>query len=86
MGCNIIIDMEIIAEKIDSLLPKKKIDIFGKDQLLHNTAPYYLLAGLMMLAHFGAGESGFLFLFIVYTVLPILDEFLSLDLRNPTDE
>lgn len=28
----------------------------------------------------------FMFIFIVYTVLPLLDEFLSFDIRNPTEE
>lgn len=46
--------MNIIVDKIENLLPKSKIDVFGKDQLLHSTIPYYMLAGLMMLALFGA--------------------------------
>ncbi len=65
--------MEIIADKIEYLLPKSKIDIFSHKQLLHSTLPYYLLAALMMLAHVGAAQSGFIFIFIVYTVLPWLD-------------
>lgn len=65
--------MEIIADKMEALLPKKKIDIFGKDSLLHNTFPYYLLAFLIFSAHFGAGENVFMFIFIIYTVLPLLD-------------
>lgn len=76
--------MEIIATKVETWLPKSKIDLFGKDQLLHSSIPYYLLASLMMLAHIGASQSGFLFIFIVYTILPLMDEFFSLDLRNPS--
>lgn len=65
--------MEIIADKIEALLPKKKLDIFGKNSLLHNTFPYYLLASMILLGHFGEGENVFMFIFVIYTVLPLLD-------------
>jgi hypothetical protein len=42
--------MEIIADKVEALLPSKKIDVFGKNQLMHNVFPYYLLAALMLIA------------------------------------
>jgi hypothetical protein len=76
--------MDLLAEKINSILPTKKIGIFGKDQLLKNTFPYYLLAFLCTISLFKSGENIFMFIFIVYTVLPLLDEFLSYDLRNPS--
>lgn len=78
--------MEIISEKVEALLPKKKLDIFGKDSLLHNTFPYYLLPFLIIAGHFGTNQNVFLFIFIVYTVLPLLDEFLSFDFRNPNEQ
>lgn len=75
--------MEIISEKLEALLPTKKLDIFGKNSLLHSTFPYYLLAFLIISGHFSTQQNVFLFIFIVYTVLPLLDEFLSFDFRNP---
>lgn len=45
--------MDKVVDKIETLLPNKKISIFGKDQLMHNTFPYYLLAVLMMIGVFG---------------------------------
>lgn len=79
--------MDLIAEKIEGLLPNKKIDFFGRDQLLNNTFPYYLLTFLITLSHMGqAGQNIFMFIFIVYTGLPLLDEFLSFDIRNPSEE
>lgn len=78
--------MEIIVNKAESLLPKTKISIPGKGQLLHNTFPYYLLACLMLIALAKGMHSGFLLIFIAYSLLPLFDEFFSLDLRNPTNE
>ncbi len=65
--------MEIISEKVESLLPAKKIDVFGKSQLLHNVFPYYLLAVLMLIGLARGLESGFILIFIAYTVLPLVD-------------
>jgi len=45
--------LDVIAEKIDRLMPNKKIDIFGQDQLLMNTFPYYLITFLCLLSQFG---------------------------------
>ena len=65
--------MEIILDKCISLLPEKKIDIFGKDSLMNHSFPYYLLAFLMGSTVFGGYEIGFLFIFLIYAVLPLLD-------------
>jgi hypothetical protein len=45
--------MKAIISKVEEVLPRSKINIFGKDQLLNNTFPYYLLAVLMVIAFFG---------------------------------
>ena len=47
--------MDLLAEKINKILPSRKIDIFGKDQLLKNTFPYYLLAFLCTISQFKSG-------------------------------
>lgn len=78
--------LEQVVNKVESLLPKKKLDIFGKGQLMHTSLPYYLLALLMLAAHNGNMNAGFGLIFLVYTVLPMLDEFFSLDLKNPTEQ
>ena len=78
--------MNILSEKIVKIFPKNKINIFGKEGLLHSTVPYYLLAVLMLSAINGATQVGYLFIVLIYTVLPLLDEFFELDLRNPTKE
>lgn len=65
--------MEIIADRLEQILPRKKIDIFGKNQLMHNTLPYYLLAFLVNFGHIGTNDKIFFFIFVVYTVLPMLD-------------
>ena len=78
--------MEILSNKVIGLLPKNKIHIFGKDGLMNNTIPYYLLAFLMLLASTGSIDVGFFFIFLIYTILPFLDEIFSLDLRNPDEK
>jgi hypothetical protein len=65
--------LDAIAEKIDRLIPNKKIDIFGQDQLLMNTFPYYLITLLCLVSQFGVSQNMFMFIFVVYTVLPLLD-------------
>lgn len=39
----------------------------------------------MLIAQQGASISAFLFIWIIYTLLPLADEFFSLDVRNPTE-
>lgn len=65
--------MEIITDHVESLLPRKKMDIFGHNQLMHNTFPYYLLCVLMVIAIVKGLESGFLLIFIAYSLLPLFD-------------
>lgn len=65
--------MEIIADNLETLLPAKKIDVFGKNQLLHNVFPYYILAVLMVIALVFGLQSGVILIFIAYTFLPLLD-------------
>lgn len=68
-------------------MPTKKIDVFGTDQLMNNSFPYYLLAFIMSLAVLLDTLSiPYLLIFIIYTVLPLLDEYLSFDIRNPNEK
>ena len=45
--------MKSIISKVEQLLPHSKIDIFGKDQLLHSSFPYYLLLLLEVIVFIG---------------------------------
>lgn len=40
----------------------------------------------MFLAFYSPLESGYLLIFVIYAILPLFDEFFSLDLRNPTEK
>lgn len=78
--------MDKVTKSICRLLPSNKIDVFGKDSLLNSTFPYYLLPLITLFV--GAihikTQNSFLILFILYAFIPLLDEFFSLDERNPT--
>ncbi len=78
--------MSQLMERLESLLPNRKLDIFGKDSLLHSTAPYYLLTILPAAGLIGDKPNPYLFIAIIYAVFPLLDEIFSLDERNPSNE
>lgn len=65
--------MDILVNKIENILPKKKIDIFGKNSLMFNTFPYYLLAVIYPLSAFGNLSTAFIFLYVIYGIIPLLD-------------
>ncbi len=50
------------------------------------TFPYYLLATITIGGCFALEHHAFIFIIIVYSILPLADEFLSLDWKNPTRE
>jgi len=77
---------DILSSKVEQLLPKTKIPVINDDQLLHSSFPYYLLAILMTVALVMGVDSGFILIYLTYTILPLVDEFFSLDIRNPTVE
>lgn len=69
---------------LERWLPRKKLDIFGKDSLLKTSLPYYLLTVLPMLNLFNLSPNPYVFIAITYAVFPLLDEIFSLDERNPS--
>lgn len=77
--------LDTLVAKMEYLLPRKKVDIFGKGQLMHTSVPYYLLSLLMLGTYKGNVNAGFGLIFLVYTILPLLDEFFNLDIKNPTE-
>jgi apolipoprotein N-acyltransferase len=78
--------MSQIIERLESILPKKKLDIFGKNSLLHSTIPYYLLALLPAAGIAASNPNPYIFVAIIYALFPLLDEIFSLDGRNPSNE
>jgi hypothetical protein len=76
----------LIIQKLEELMPRKKIqvDLYGK--LLMTSFPYYLLALITIAGYFFIENHSFIFIFVIYALLPILDEIISLDWRNPTAE
>jgi hypothetical protein len=71
---------------IEKALPSKKLDIFGKNSLLNSTIPYYLLALLSLSGLLFERPNPYPFIVIIYAIFPLLDEFFSLDERNPSNE
>lgn len=64
-------------------MPSKKIDIFGKNSLMFSTIPYYSLSLVIFTTLYG-NVNVFLIIFIIYGIVPLLDEYFSHDEKNPT--
>ena len=60
---------------------------FG-DSLLFSTWQYYAIVGLYLLSLFTIKyyDNPYFFIWFVYSFVPLMDEFLSMDIRNPTKE
>jgi hypothetical protein len=67
-------------------MPKKKLNIDNNGYLMRSSIPYYLLAAITFAGIFKMGSNPYVFIVIIYAILPLLDEILSLDWRNPTEE
>jgi len=52
---------------------------------MRSCIPYYLLAAITFCGIFSIGTSPFVFIVVIYAVLPMLDEVLNLDWKNPTE-
>lgn len=76
--------MSQVISWLEHWLPRKKIDIFGKDSLLKTSLPYYILTVLPAIGLFVDKPNPYLFIAISYSVFPLLDEIFSFDNRNPT--
>jgi hypothetical protein len=75
--------MSALIDRLEKFLPRKKIGTFGKDGLLKNSLPYYVLAFLTFSGLTMKNLNPFPYIAIVYALFPILDEVFSLDERNP---
>lgn len=68
---------------INSALPVKRYDPFGKNSLMFSTIPYYLFSIVVLTGSSLLWDDAWLLMFIIYGMLPYLDEIFSHDLRNP---
>lgn len=76
--------MLLLIEKLETLLPHTKIDIFGKKSLMDSSLPYYLLTVLSIAALLIDQPNPYVLIVIAYAGLAFLDEAFSLDTRNPS--
>ena len=79
--------MNTMVSTLERVLPEKKIDIFGKDSLMNSTIPYYSLLFFMLASYFIGNElnSPYFVMFMIYGMVPLVDEVVSQDWRNPAD-
>lgn len=74
------------TQTIQQLLPDKKIDLFGKDGLIMNSAPYYSISFFIFSAIFLLWNHAWIYVLIFYALLPLFDEIFTQDTRNPTEQ
>lgn len=77
--------MTSFFNSIRQSIAAKRIHVFGKDDILHSSIPYYLITALMLYGIGFVWTQAWSLIFIAYVLLPYLDEFFTLDLRNPTE-
>lgn len=66
-------------------IPSHKIDFLGPNSLLFSSAPYYVLLFIMAvgISLFEITDNPYILLFIIYAFIPLVDELISMDTRNP---
>lgn len=74
----------ILVRTFEKLLPEKPLKIDGNGKLLMTTLPYYLLPAIILAGSFALEHNAFIFIVIVYSIVPLLDEVISMDWVNPT--
>lgn len=72
-----------MISKLEQWLPRRKIEIFGKESLMMTSLPYYTMAVLSAISLLSTWTTYikivFILIAVVYALFPILDEFFSLD-------
>ena len=66
-----------ILSRVAGLFPEKKLNCFGQDSLMTTSIPYYLIMVSTLGFLTGTVTNNYVFIFFVYTVLPLMDELLS---------
>lgn len=75
-----------LIQTLEKLLPEKPFQVDTSGKLLMSTIPYYLLAAITLAGIFSMEHHAFIFIIIIYSILPLLDEVLSMDWVNPTKQ
>lgn len=75
-----------MIKKIEQWLPRNKFEIFGKNNVVKSPLPYYIMAFVTSLGFLADSIDPFIFLAIVYSFFPIMDELFSLDNANPSEK
>ena len=75
-----------VIKHIEKRFPHNNLDIFGKDSLLMTSLPYYILAFASTIPLFLIKPNPFPFIVMIYAAIPLMDEFFSLDQRNPSEK
>ena len=65
--------MNRLLVHLEKVLPRNKVDIFGKDSLIMSSLPYYTLALLALSGFLLKRPNPFPYIAIVYCLFPILD-------------
>lgn len=80
--------LEALADKIVKYVPSHRIDCFGPNSLLFSTIPYYVLLFIMVVGIniYDVTHNPYVLLFIIYGLIPMVDELITMDNRNPTNE
>jgi len=74
----------ILVRSFEKLLPEKPFKVDSNGKLVMSTLPYYLLPAIILAGSFALEHNAFIFIIIVYSVVPLLDEVISMDWINPT--
>ncbi len=75
-----------LIHSLERYIPEKKITVDAAGKLLMTSFPYYLLAALTLAGCVALEDHAFIFIIIIYSIVPLLDEILSLDWKNPSLE
>ena len=78
--------MSVIIKGLAKFIPEKGIDIFGKNQLLMTSLPYYCLIGILLMTYATIFIHPWFLIALIYSIIPLLDELFTRDYRNPTEE
>lgn len=68
---------------LERVLPNKKLSIPLQDKMIISSLPYYFLFVTCFSGFFGNQTSSFVFIFIIYGIIPLIDELLPMDEVNP---
>ena len=78
--------MSLLIDRLEAILPRTKINIFGKKSWMDSTLPYYMLTVIPAIVFFVDRPNPYVLIAIAYSLLALLDEIFSFDTRNPSKQ